>query len=74
MLDAAARRAAIACETMPSADRTTDTSANELRARIADALRGLRFGVIEIQVHDSRVVRITRTEKILIEAPAERSK
>ena len=74
MLDAAARRSAPACETMASADRTPDTSANDLRARIADALRGLRFGVVEIQVHDSRVVRITRTEKILIEAPAERSK
>ena len=59
---------------MASADRTSDTSAHELRARIAEALSGLRFGVVEIQVHDSRVVRITRTEKILIEAPAEKSK
>jgi hypothetical protein len=59
---------------MASADPFPDTSANDLRARIADALRGLRFGVVEIQVHDSRVVRITRTEKILIEAPVERSK
>lgn len=59
---------------MASAERTLDPSAHELRERIADALRGLRFGVIEIQVHDSRVVRITRTEKILLDAPGERFK
>jgi hypothetical protein len=59
---------------MASADPSPEPSANELRARIAEALRGLRFGVVEIQVHDFRVVRITRTEKILIEAPAERSR
>jgi hypothetical protein len=55
---------------MTSAERPLEPSVDELRQRIVDALRGLRFGQIEIQVHDSRVVRITRTEKILIEAPA----
>ena len=55
---------------MASVERPLETSGDELRERIVDALRGLRFGQIEIQVHDSRVVRITRTEKILIEAPA----
>ena len=67
------RRSASAI-TMASANSLPDTSANDLRARVAEALRGLRFGVVEIQVHDSRVVRITRTEKILIEAPVDRSK
>jgi len=56
---------------MASVERPIEPSIDELRERIADALRGLRFGVIEIQVHDARVVRITRTEKILIEAPRE---
>lgn len=55
---------------MPSVERPLEPAIDELRERIAEALRGLRFGMIEIQVHDSRVVRITRTEKILIEAPA----
>lgn len=59
---------------MASVDRIPDPIADDLRERIADALRGLRFGVIEIQVHDARVVRITRSEKILLEAPLERSK
>jgi hypothetical protein len=55
---------------MASAEPSLEPSGDELRQRIVDALRGLRFGVVEIQVHDARVVRITRTEKILIEAPA----
>jgi hypothetical protein len=59
---------------MASVDRTPPPLSNDLRERIADALRGLRFGVVEIQVHDARVVRITRSEKILLEAPIERSK
>lgn len=39
----------------------------EVWERIERALRGLRFGTVELQVHDARVVRITRTEKILLE-------
>jgi hypothetical protein len=35
--------------------------------RILAALQGLRFGSVEIQVHDSRIVRITRTEKVRVE-------
>jgi hypothetical protein len=31
---------------------------------IARAIEGLRYGQVEIQVHDARVVRIMRTEKI----------
>jgi hypothetical protein len=31
------------------------------------------LGVIEIQVHDARVVRITRTEKIKLGTPGPRS-
>lgn len=54
---------------MSSVERPAESPTDELRERIAEALRGLRFGTVEIQVHDSRVVRITRTEKILIEAP-----
>jgi hypothetical protein len=59
---------------MASVDPTPPPLATDLRDRITEALRGLRFGVVEIQVHDGRVVRITRSEKILLEAPVERSK
>jgi hypothetical protein len=44
-----------------------EISLAEAQDRIAIALRGLRFGAVEIQVHDSRIVRITRTEKVRVE-------
>jgi hypothetical protein len=31
----------------------------------------LRFGVVQVVVHDSRVVQIEKTEKIRFESPAE---
>lgn len=40
----------------------------EAQRRIGAALQGLRFGCVEIQVHDSRIVRITRTEKVRVDA------
>jgi hypothetical protein len=46
-----------------------DTLLEEVQERLVSALRGLKFGSVEIQIHDSRVVRITRTEKIIVEGP-----
>ena len=43
----------------------------EARDRIREALRGLRFGSVEVQVHDAQVVRITRTEKVRVEPNGE---
>ena len=41
---------------------------------IAQALRELRFGSVEIIVHDSRVVQIERREKLRVELePARRA-
>ena len=34
---------------------------------LVDALRGLRYGAVEAVVHDGRVVRIERREKVRIE-------
>jgi len=39
----------------------------EVQDRLAEALQGLKFGTVEIQIHDSRVVRITRTEKVRLD-------
>ncbi|HWO11360.1 MAG TPA: YezD family protein [Polyangiaceae bacterium] len=55
-------------------DRIPEPIPAEIQERIADALRGLRYGTIELQVHDTRVVRITRTEKIILDASSDRSK
>lgn len=43
----------------------------EVQDRLAEALQGLKYGSIEIQIHDSRVVRITRTEKVRLDYPAD---
>ena len=67
-MDQKAKRSA-----MP-ADKNIEPLPLELRERIADALRGLRYGTVELQVHDGRVVRITRTEKIILDAANDRSK
>jgi hypothetical protein len=44
----------------------------EVQEQIARALHGLRFGSVEIIVHDSRVVQIERTEKLRLDKPTPR--
>jgi hypothetical protein len=36
---------------------------------VRDQLRSLRYGVVQIVVHDSKVVQIDRTEKLRLERP-----
>ncbi|WHZ22221.1 MAG: hypothetical protein OJF47_001333 [Nitrospira sp.] len=36
-------------------------------AYITTALRGIRFGSVEIVIHDSRIVQIERKEKVRLE-------
>ena len=40
-------------------------------ARIAEALRGLAFGSIEITVHDGQIVQIERREKTRVDIPVD---
>jgi len=39
------------------------------REVVARQVSGLRFGVVQIVVHDSRVVQIERTEKVRLDQP-----
>lgn len=50
---------------MSATQRSLDTSAADasLLREIQNALRDLRYGSVEITVHDSRVVQIERKEK-----------
>lgn len=49
--------------------RPTPADADSLVARrIEDALSGLRFGAVEITVHDGRIVQIERREKFRFES------
>lgn len=47
-------------------------TADEAR-KILASVAGLRFGSVEVVVHDGRVVQIERTEKIRIDAPPRKS-
>lgn len=41
--------------------------------RVLSALRGLRFGSVEVVVHDGRIVQIERREKVRLEDADRRS-
>ncbi|WP_455232888.1 sulfur starvation response protein OscA [Geopseudomonas aromaticivorans] len=43
-----------------------------LLREINNALRGLRFGAVEITVHNGQVVQIERKEKFRLQSPASR--
>jgi hypothetical protein len=43
-----------------------------LRREIDNALRGLRYGAVEITVHNGQVVQIERKEKFRLQSPAPR--
>jgi hypothetical protein len=46
----------------PIASKVSNAAGPDLKA-VLDALRGLRFGSVEIIVQDSRIVQIDRLEK-----------
>ena len=49
-----------------------DLSPAILRA-LREALRGIRFGAVELVVHDGRVVQLERREKVRFETEVRRS-
>ena len=46
--------------------RSTPTLSHELLSQILDAIRTIRFGTVQITIHDSRVVQIEKAEKIRV--------
>ncbi len=56
---------------MSATPRTLDTQADDASVlrEIHNALRDLRYGSVEITVHDSRVVQIERKEKYRLTEP-----
>jgi len=42
---------------------------DDVMTRIASAIRGLRYGAVEIVIQDSRVVQIERKEKFRFDKP-----
>ena len=41
-------------------------------SRILHALKGIRYGAVEIVIHDGRIVQIERKEKLRLDVPSER--
>jgi hypothetical protein len=41
----------------------------ELEHEILNAVRGIRYGSVEVVVHDAKVVQVIRTEKVRIDGP-----
>ena len=41
----------------------------DLEREILDAVRGIRYGSVEVVVHDAKVVQVVRTEKVRIDRP-----
>lgn len=46
------------------------TPQNDWLEAIGRQVKSLRFGVVQVTVHDSRVVQIEKTERIRFESPA----
>jgi len=47
----------------------SETADRRIEQDIRLALKGIRFGSIEVIIHDSRVVQIERKEKLRFDAP-----
>lgn len=53
-------------------NQQTTSIDREVLERISQALNGLRYGAVEITVHDGRVVQIDRTEKLRLAQDSQR--
>lgn len=48
-------------------------SERDVLQKVADAIRGIRYGAVHITIHDSKVVQIEKAEKIRMSHEADRS-
>jgi len=58
----------------PGPDAPPDEAGDALAREIAAAVRGLRYGSVEITVHDGTVVQIERKEKFRVGRDKTRSR
>jgi hypothetical protein len=57
---------------MEARNRTSNAPEQELERQILFALKGIRYGSVEIVIHDSKVVQIERKEKFRFETTPRR--
>ena len=55
--------------TLRTFDSTCSPAPDPWLSVVADKLKGLHFGVVQIVVHDSKVVQIERTERTRFDIP-----
>ncbi len=58
---------------MQHSNRLVDEAHRQLTQKILRALQEIRFGSVEIVIHDSKVVQIERKEKIRIDTDSSRT-
>ncbi len=42
---------------------------DSIEKHILEAIRGIKYGAVQVMVHDSRVVQVEKTEKLRFELP-----
>ena len=67
----ALRRSSVSAPAEPVSDSHDETTAaaDAWLAVVAEKARSMRYGVVQIVVHDSRVVQIERTERTRFDVP-----
>jgi len=58
---------------LQQANRLADETHRQLTQQILRALQEIRYGSVEIIIHDSRIVQIERKEKIRIDTDSSRT-
>lgn len=58
---------------LQQANRLADETHRQLTQQILRALQEIRYGSVEIIIHDSRIVQIERKEKIRIDTNSSRT-
>lgn len=51
-----------------SSHKNTDHQNLSIEKHILEAIRGIKYGAVEVLIHDSRVVQVEKTEKLRFEA------
>ncbi len=45
-------------------------NSEDVERNLLDAIRSIRYGAVEVVIHDSRIVQVEKTEKIRIQSPS----
>lgn len=56
--------------TPPARERPEPTPLGDGERAVLDALRGMAYGQVEVVVHSSRIVQITRSQKLRFDGDA----